>query len=52
MIKAYYARLTSTDDRVREEAGKAWSRYEMATSRLLVDPAYIARADKPGFADA
>lgn len=24
----------------------------MATSRLHVDPAYIARADEPGFADA
>lgn len=24
----------------------------MATSRLHVDPAYIAKADEPGFADA
>lgn len=52
MVKAYYSRLTGTDEKVREEAGQAWSRWEMATSRLIVDPKYIAKADEPGFADA
>ncbi|KAM0754541.1 proline iminopeptidase [Meredithblackwellia eburnea MCA 4105] len=52
MVKAYYKRLTGTDEKVRAEAGRAWSRWEMATSRLHVDPEYIARADEPGFADA
>jgi proline iminopeptidase len=52
MVKAYYARLTGTDEQIREEAGQAWSRWEMATSRLIVDPKYIAKADEPGFADA
>lgn len=33
MIKAYYARLTGTDEKARAEAGRAWSRWEMATSR-------------------
>lgn len=52
MIAAYYKRLTGADEQVRAAAGKAWSRWEMATSRLHVDPKYIARADAPGFADA
>lgn len=52
MIKAYYSRLTSDDPKVRAEAGRAWSRWEMATSRIEVDEAYLKRADEPGFADA
>lgn len=71
MVKAYYERLTGTDEKVRAEAGRAWvrssrslpptapakslaiqSRWEMATSRLHVDPDYISKADAPGFADA
>ncbi|KAI5481549.1 proline iminopeptidase [Pseudohyphozyma bogoriensis] len=52
MVAAYYKRLTGTDEKVRAEAGRAWSTWEMATSRLYVDPKYIARADAPGFADA
>ncbi|KAK4058428.1 hypothetical protein OIO90_000586 [Microbotryomycetes sp. JL221] len=52
MISAYYKRLTGTDERARAEAGRAWSTWEMATSRLHVDPAYIKRAEAPGFADA
>jgi len=51
MVKAYYKRLTSTDDTVRKSAAKAWSTWECATSRLHVDPEYIARADDDGFAD-
>lgn len=52
MIKAYYKRLTGSDEEERERAGTAWSTYEMATSRLVVDPEYIARAKEPHFADA
>uniref|UniRef100_A0A2H4A311 Proline iminopeptidase n=1 Tax=Glaciozyma antarctica TaxID=105987 RepID=A0A2H4A311_9BASI len=52
MVKAYYERLTGSDEKVRAEAGRAWSRWEMATSRLHVDPDYISKADAPGFADA
>ncbi|GAA5855935.1 hypothetical protein JCM9279_005554 [Rhodotorula babjevae] len=52
MIQAYYKRLTSPDAAVRAEAGRAWSRWEMATSRLAVDAAYLSRADDPAFADA
>lgn len=52
MVAAYYKRLTSDDPGVRAEAGRAWSLWEMATSRLYVDPDYLARVDKAGFADA
>lgn len=52
MIKAYYIRLTSDDPKIRAEAGRAWSRWEMATSRIEIDDEYLARADEPGFADA
>ncbi|BGP14413.1 hypothetical protein JCM10213v2_002361 [Rhodosporidiobolus nylandii] len=52
MIAAYYKRLTSSDDAVRAEAGRAWSRWEMATSRLYVSEDYLKRADDAGFADA
>ncbi|GAA5891301.1 hypothetical protein JCM6882_004650 [Rhodosporidiobolus microsporus] len=52
MITAYYKRLTSPDDAVRAEAGRAWTLLEMATSRLQTDPDYLKKADEPGFADA
>jgi len=43
-MKAYHKRLISSDDKVRTEAAKAWSTWEMATSKLRVDPEDIARA--------
>ncbi|GAA5898837.1 uncharacterized protein JCM6883_003441 [Sporobolomyces salmoneus] len=52
MITAYYKRLTSEDPKIRAEAGRAWSRWEMATSRIEIDEEYLKRADEPGFADA
>ncbi|GAA6043908.1 hypothetical protein JCM8097_004102 [Rhodosporidiobolus ruineniae] len=52
MISAYYKRLTSPDDAVRAEAGRAWTLWEMATSRLHVNEEYLKKADEPGFADA
>lgn len=50
-MKAYYARLTSDDAKVRAEAGRAWSRWEMATSRVQVDAEYLDRAEDADFAD-
>jgi len=44
MMKAYHKRLTSSDDQIRTEAAKAWSTWEMATSRLFVSKDDIARA--------
>ncbi|CAK5268491.1 unnamed protein product, partial [Mycena citricolor] len=52
MILAYHAQLNSVDEDVRLEAAKAWSKYEMATSKLYVDPKYIARAASDKFATA
>ncbi|GAA5821210.1 hypothetical protein JCM11251_004514 [Rhodosporidiobolus azoricus] len=52
LISAYYKRLTSPDAAVRAEAGRAWTLWEMATSRLSTDPEYLKKADEPGFADA
>ncbi|KAJ6494887.1 proline iminopeptidase [Mycena vitilis] len=52
MILAYHAQLNSVDDQTRITAAKAWSKYEMATSRLFVDPEYVARATKDDFANA
>ncbi|GAA5858477.1 hypothetical protein JCM8547_007324 [Rhodosporidiobolus lusitaniae] len=52
MISAYYKRLTSSDEKVRAEAGRCWTLWEMATSRLKTDPEYLKKAEEPGFADA
>jgi len=35
LVKAYYARLTSTDKSIRIEAAKAWSIWEASTSKLI-----------------
>ncbi|KAJ7903437.1 proline iminopeptidase [Mycena olivaceomarginata] len=52
MVLAYHAQLNSIDDETRIAAAKAWSKWEMATSRLFVDPEYIARATSDHFANA
>ncbi|KAJ7285061.1 proline iminopeptidase [Mycena rebaudengoi] len=52
MILAYHAQLNSVDDQTRIIAAKAWSKYEMQTSRLFVDPEYVARATDDDFANA
>jgi proline iminopeptidase len=47
-VKAYYKRLTSTDEEERSVAAQAWSGWEGSTSKLLFDPALFAgfTADK------
>mmetsp|Transcript_35400 Transcript_35400/g.92625 ORF Transcript_35400/g.92625 Transcript_35400/m.92625 type:complete len:372 (+) Transcript_35400:47-1162(+) len=50
MIKAYYTRLTGDDPAVRDACALAWSKWEMATSKLKVDPKYLERADNPAWA--
>ncbi|KAF5391617.1 hypothetical protein D9757_002421 [Collybiopsis confluens] len=52
MILAYHAQLNSVDETTRIEAAKAWSKWEMATSKLYVDPSYIKRAESDEFANA
>lgn len=50
MVSAYYKRLTSENADVRLKAAKAWSKWEAATSRLIVDQKAIDDFDDPEFA--
>jgi proline iminopeptidase len=49
-VTAYYKRLTSPNAEVRLAAAKVWSKWEAATSRLLVDLKSIDAFDDPTFA--
>jgi proline iminopeptidase len=50
LMGAYHKRLTSEDAEVRLAAARRWSAWEMATSRLLPDEDYVAKADDDEFA--
>jgi proline iminopeptidase len=52
MMKAYYKRLTSPDQRVRLRAARAWSVWEGSTSKLITDPELVKRFGRGRFADA
>jgi proline iminopeptidase len=52
MIAAYYKRLTSPDRKIRLSAAKAWSIWEGATSKLLLDPKIVKRFSGGRFAEA
>ncbi|KAF8206347.1 proline iminopeptidase [Mycena galopus ATCC 62051] len=52
MVLAYHAQLNSIDEETRLTAAKAWSKWEMQTSRLFIDPEYVARATSDHFANA
>lgn len=45
LISAYYKRLTSDDREIRRAAAREWTLWEMSTSKLMPDSAYI---DKVG----
>lgn len=47
MLSAYHQRLTSTDERVRLEAARAWSIWEGSTSKLFPDQKMIADCAEP-----
>lgn len=49
-VSAYYKRLTHTDASVRLEAAKIWSKWEAATSRLIVDMKAIDEFEDPIYA--
>jgi len=49
LMGAYYRRLTGDDEKVRLECARAWAGWEMATSRLHVDPEYLTRTDDDTF---
>lgn len=44
LMNAYHRRLIGDNEEEKLKAATAWSVWEMATSRLYVDPSYIARA--------
>ena len=50
MITAYYKYLTGDDVAKKHACALAWSKWEMSTSKLEVDPKYLARADNPEWA--
>lgn len=52
LMSAYHRRLTSEDLAVRGAAARAWSIWEGATSRLLMDPGYLQRFGNDQFAQA
>lgn len=52
VMLAYHAQLNSVDDQTRITAAKAWSKWEMSTSKLFVDPEHVAEASKDDFANA
>lgn len=47
LIGAYYKRLTGEDEDEKLRAATAWSTWEAATSKLIVDPEYVKRAENP-----
>ena len=49
LLKAYYRRLTSDDAQVQAEAARAWSTWEGATSKLLVDEKSVERFGQDQF---
>jgi proline iminopeptidase len=50
IVLAYHAQLNSVDDEIRLRAARAWTKWEMTTSKLIVDTAKVAEADKNDFA--
>jgi proline iminopeptidase len=52
LVTAYYKRLTDPSYEVRLAAAKAWSKWEAATSRLIVSRAAIDEFDDPEYAIA
>jgi len=52
LMSAYHRRLTGTNEEEKKKAARAWTKWEMATSRLYVDPNYIAKAEEDEFSVA
>lgn len=47
LVQAYHRQLTDNDPAIRLRAAKAWSQWEAATSRLLIDPVAVAEFEEP-----
>lgn len=52
LIQAYYAKLTSQDTKIRQEAAFAWTAWEAATLRLLFDQELFLSFTADDHADA
>ncbi|KAF8635173.1 hypothetical protein AX15_000508 [Amanita polypyramis BW_CC] len=52
MIKAYHTALNSSDENVRLRAAKAWTKWEMSTSKLHIDYEAITHADDDKYSTA
>ncbi|KAG1761738.1 Alpha/Beta hydrolase protein, partial [Suillus occidentalis] len=50
MMKAYHSRLNSLDTNISQAAAKAWAKWVMATSRLIVSTGAATQADIADFA--
>lgn len=50
LVNAYYKRLTHENADVRLQAAKAWSKWEAATSRLIINQTSVDEFDDPEFA--
>lgn len=50
LIAAYNKRLTGPDGEDKDKAAKAWSRWECATSRLLIDEQLVKKSENPAWA--
>lgn len=47
LMRAYYKRLTGDNETEKLSAAAAWSTWETATSKLIVDPEYIKKVEDP-----
>ena len=45
LMSAYYRRLTGDDEKTKLLCASRWSGWEMATSRLHVDPGLLSRVE-------
>jgi len=52
LMSAYHRRLTGPDEDLKAHCAKSWTTWEMATSRLYIDPEYIKRGADDEFAVA
>jgi len=50
LMSAYHRRLTGPNEAEKLRCALAWSKWEMNTSRLYVDPVTLAKAEEPQFA--
>jgi len=52
IILAYHAQLNSVDDETRIRAARAWTKWEMSTSKLHVDATQVEKAEEDEFSNA